>query len=231
MTENSEHKMRGPSPVSSQCHRDGSKEAGKSTHAETQCSSTHAEGTHYPRGWRLFLIVLPLCLGTLLVAIDSTIIAVAIPKIASTFRALDQVAWYGSGYLLTVTAFQPTFGKIYKYFDIKLTYMVSIIIFEGKPQLASALYLTNRSRLLVGSVLCAAAPNSSTFILGRVVAGIGAAGLFQGALCIIALSVPLEKRPLFLGIVVSAFGLAACFGPILGGALTKDVTWRWCFWM
>lgn len=114
----------------------------KSEHTEDPCSATSAVDTHYPRGWKLVLIVLPLCLGTLLVAIDNTIIAVAIPKIASTFNSLDQVAWYGSGYLLTVTAFQPTFGKIYKYFDVKLTYVVSIFIFEGKPQLTLQLCIS-----------------------------------------------------------------------------------------
>ena len=85
--------------------------------------------------------------------------------------------------------------------------------------------------MAVGSILCAAAPTSAVFIVGRAVAGIGAAGLFQGAMCIVAFISPLEKRPLYLGLVVSVFGAANCFGPILGGALTTDVTWRWCFWM
>lgn len=73
-----------------------------------------------------------LCLGTLVVAIDNTIIGVAIPKISTVFDALDDVGWYGSAYLLTITALQPTFGNIYKYFDIKTTYIVSIFVFEGK---------------------------------------------------------------------------------------------------
>ena len=89
-----------------------------------------------PTGLRLILILLPLCLGTLLVAIDNIIIAVAIPQITSTFHTLDEAAWYGSGYLLTVTAFQPTFGKIYKYFNVKLVYLESILVFEGKYVLA-----------------------------------------------------------------------------------------------
>ncbi|KAL8725327.1 MAG: hypothetical protein Q9166_007433 [cf. Caloplaca sp. 2 TL-2023] len=169
--------------------------------------------TQYPGGWRLAAIMTSLCLGTLVVAIDNTIIGVAIPKISTVFDALDDVGWYGSAYLLTVTALQPTFGNIYKYFDIKITYIVSILVFE------------------VGSTLCAAAPNSSTFILGRAVAGTGSAGIFQGALVIVGHISPLKKRPLYLGIVVSAFGMATCFGPILGGVLTEEATWRWCFWI
>lgn len=41
----------------------------------------------------------------------------------------------------------------------------------------------------------------------------------------------LELRPLFLGVVVSLFGLFASIGPVIGGALTERVSWRWCFWL
>ena len=64
-------------------------EVAKSQHVEVPCSTTLAVDTRYPHGWKLGLVILPLCLGTLLVAIDNTIIAVAIPKIVSTFKALD----------------------------------------------------------------------------------------------------------------------------------------------
>ena len=83
----------------------------------------------------------------------------------------------------------------------------------------------------VGSIVCAAAPNSPAFIIGRAIAGLGAAGIFQGSLGIIGLSVELEKRPLYMGIVISLFGIAVCLGPVLGGVFTDKVSWRWCFWM
>lgn len=59
------------------------------------------------------------------------IIGVAIPKITTEFNSLDDIAWYGSAYLLTVTAFQPLFGSLYKFFNTKITYLTSIVIFEG----------------------------------------------------------------------------------------------------
>lgn len=167
----------------------------------------------YPSTAKRSIIIAALCLGTLLDAIDITIIGVAIPKISTSFHALDDVGWYGSAYLICLTALQPIFGVTYKLFNPKRTYLYSVLIFE------------------IGSVLSASAPNSLAFILGRAICGCGGAGILQGALCIVALSVPLEKRPLYLGVVVSSFGVAACFGPIMGGALTDRVSWRWCFWI
>ena len=86
----------------------------------------------YPTGWKLALIIAPLCLGTLLIAIDNTILAVAIPTITTEFNSLQDIGWYGSAYLLAVTALQPTFGNIYKHFHVKAAYLISIVIFEGQ---------------------------------------------------------------------------------------------------
>lgn len=85
----------------------------------------------YPTGWKFALVITSLGCGVLLVAIDNTIIAVAVPKISTDFKALDDVGWYGSAYLLTETALQPTLGNFYKYFGVKMLYLVSMVIFEG----------------------------------------------------------------------------------------------------
>lgn len=167
----------------------------------------------YLSGWRLAVVITCLFFGAFLIALDTDVINVAVPTISSEFESLGDVAWYGTAYLLLITSFQPIFGTLYTHFGTNAIYRSSVVIFE------------------LGSVLCAAAPSSNVFIAGRAIAGLGAAGILQGALSIIGLVVPIQKRPLYMGIVISVFAITVCVGPPLGGAFTQHVSWRWCFWM
>ncbi|KAF1998136.1 MFS general substrate transporter [Amniculicola lignicola CBS 123094] len=171
------------------------------------------EDLQYPQGLQLATILISLLLGTSLLALDATIISVATPKISTQFRSLQDVGWYGAGYSMLFTAMTPVSANFYKYFEPKRVYLGSIAIFE------------------IGSVICATAPTSRAFITGRAIAGVGAAGLLQGAFGILTYVCSLEMRPLFLGGVVSIFGLFASLGPVIGGVLTQKSTWRWCFWI
>ncbi|KAI1290513.1 MFS general substrate transporter [Xylaria venustula] len=176
-------------------------------------TETREDGTEYPSGPKLLLISVALCLSVFLTALDNSIIATAIPAIAKQFDSLGDVGWYGSAYLLTTAALQLLFGKFYTFLSIKWVYMTAIFIFE------------------VGSLICGVAQNSVTLIIGRAVAGLGSAGLFSGALLILAHSVPLNKRPLYTGMLGGVYGVASVAGPLLGGVFTDKVTWRWCFFI
>jgi EmrB/QacA subfamily drug resistance transporter len=162
---------------------------------------------------QLVLINVALCMAVFLMSLDNAIIATAIPKITDQFNSLSDVGWYGSSYLLTTAALQLLFGRLYTFFNVKWMYLIAIGFFE------------------LGSLICGAAPNSTALILGRAIAGIGAAGLFSGSLIILAHSVPLEKRPIYTGLIGSMYGIASVSGPLLGGAFTDKVTWRWCFYI
>jgi hypothetical protein len=82
-----------------------------------------------------------------------------------------------------------------------------------------------------GSLICGTAVNSPMLIVGRALAGIGGAGVATGAFSIIGSSLPLQKRPVYIGILHSTFGVATIIGPVLGGALTQHASWRWCFYI
>jgi MFS family permease len=123
------------------------------------------------------------------------------------------VGWYGSAYLLCTCAFQLLFGKFYTFFSIKGTYLVAIFIFE------------------LGSLICGAAPTSNALIVGRAVAGLGCAGIFSGALIIVAHAVPLRQRPIYTGFIGAMYGVASVAGPLMGGAFTDHLSWRWCFYI
>lgn len=74
----------------------------------------------YPTGAKVVLILAALCMSVFLVALDQTIISTAIPKITDEFKSISDIGWYGSSYLLTTTALQPTFGRIYTIFSVSL---------------------------------------------------------------------------------------------------------------
>lgn len=152
------------------------------------------DAMEYKQGSQLYLLTFGLAVATFVVALDNTIIATAIPRITTVFDSLNDVGWYGSSYLLTTTSLQPTFGKIYQYFDVKFTYLLALFIFE------------------VGSVICGAARNSTMLIVGRAVAGVGASALFSGGMTIIAYSVPLHRRPIYIGLLSSMFGISSVIG-------------------
>ena len=94
-------------------------------------TAEHSKDITHLQSWKLPTVIGSLCLGIFLLGLDMNIIGVAVPRITTDFRSLNDIAWYGSAYLLTITAFQPFFGNLYKYFNAKAMYLASLILFEG----------------------------------------------------------------------------------------------------
>ena len=97
----------------------------------------------YPGGIHLLVVTIALILALLLAVMDMTILATAIPHITDEFHRPDDIGWYASVFFMTVASTQSTWGKAYKYFDLKTVFLIAIAIFElgslvcGKPSSAS----------------------------------------------------------------------------------------------
>jgi Na+/melibiose symporter-like transporter len=159
------------------------------------------------------LIMLALCLAVFLAALDSVVITVALPTIARELGASDAgYAWIGSAYLLTVAALIPFWGKVSDIFGRKPTLIIANAIF------------------MIGSLIAALSRNLTMLIAGRAVQGLGGGGLITLVnICIGDLFSPRE-RGMYLGIIGGIWAFASSIGPVLGGAFTQRVSWRWCFW-
>ena len=140
-------------------------EAAAAAAAAADPSSGEETDNYLPIGPRLFLIVASLMLAVFCMALDNTIIAVAIPQITDDFHALNDVGWYASGYLLTGCAFQLLFGKFYTLFNVKWVLLSALFVFE------------------LGSLVCAVAPSSTALIVGEGGCGVGERGDLYGRVC------------------------------------------------
>lgn len=114
---------------------------------------------------------------------------------------------------MTACAFQLLYGRLYTFYNRKWTFLGSIAVFE------------------IGSLICGVAPTSSCLIAGRAVAGLGSAGIFSGSMMVMVDVIPLPKRPMLQGFMGLIFLVSTLIGPILGGAFTEYLSWRWCFYI
>jgi EmrB/QacA subfamily drug resistance transporter len=157
------------------------------------------------------LMAVMLCTG--LVALDSTIIATAVPSVVSDLGGFSQFPWLFSVYLLTQAVTVPLYGKYADVLGRKPVMFFGIAVF------------------LLGSVLCGFAWSMPALIVSRAIQGMGAGAIQPMSLTMIGDLYSVEERARVQGYVASVWGMASVIGPTLGGVFSEYLSWRWIFFV
>lgn len=151
--------------------------------------------------------------GMLLAALDSTIVATALPTIVGDLGGAGHMSWVVTAYMLTQTIATIVAGKLGDLFGRKAMFLVSVIIFT------------------IASALCGIADDMTWLIAMRALQGIGGGGLTVTATATIADIIPLRERGKYQGAIGAVFGVSTVIGPLLGGVFTDRLSWRWVFYI
>jgi EmrB/QacA subfamily drug resistance transporter len=160
------------------------------------------------------LAVLPsLLLAILLAMLDNMIVSTAMPRIVGDLHGLSHLPWVITAYILGTTVSTPLWGKLGDLYGRKGVFLSSIVVF------------------LIGSALSGASQNMAQLIGFRALQGLGAGGLIVGAMAIIGELVPPRERGRYQGYIAGMMAVAMVAGPLVGGYITDNLSWRWAFYV
>ena len=164
-------------------------------------------------GRRLYVITAAMMLSLFLASIESTVVATAMPTIVAQLGGLAIYAWVFSAYMLASTTVVPIFGKLSD-------------IYGRRP-----IYLGAMALFMIGSALSGQAQTMPQLIIFRAIQGMGAGGLLPLAFTIIGDIFTFEQRAKMQGLFSSVWGVSSVIGPLIGGFLVDQVSWRWVFYL
>ncbi|OQE36690.1 hypothetical protein PENCOP_c011G03974 [Penicillium coprophilum] len=189
-------------------------DAEKQLQADLEPKEPHEQETREIGGWKWVVVVLAIYSSQFLFALDQTIVANVQPAIVEQFHSVDRLSWVSVAFLIGAAGTNLVWGKIFSHFNIKWTYIATILIFE------------------VGSAICGAAPNMNSLIVGRAICGVSGAGMYVGLMTQLAVTTTIQERPMYIGGAGLVWGIGTVLGPIIGGAFTdSSATWRWSFYI
>src|SRR3954462_2862449 len=177
-------------------------------------AATTAVGGARPAARRsILLVVSGLMLVMLLASLDQTIVSTALPTIVGELGGLEHLSWVVTAYLLAVTGVTPLDGKLGDLYGRKRVLQGALALF------------------LVGSALCGLAQGMTELIAFRAIQGLGGGGLMVSAQAAIGDVVAPRERGKWSGLFGAVFGVSSVAGPLIGGFLTTNVSWRWIFYV
>jgi EmrB/QacA subfamily drug resistance transporter len=163
-----------------------------------------------PKWWTLTAV----CLGTLMLLLDVTIVNVALPQIQSSLSAsFSDVQWVVDAYALTLAALLLTTGSLADQYGRRRLYLIGLVLFTG------------------ASVLCGAAQSPLMLELSRGAQGVGGATMFSVSLALLATAFRGKDRGVAFGVWGALTGIAVAVGPVVGGVLVSGLSWRWIFFV
>src|SRR3954467_11274905 len=163
-------------------------------------------------------------LSTALVAIDSTVIATAVPSVVGELGGFSEFPWLFSVYLLAQAVTVPVYGQLADVFGRQPGRLAPVV--GRKPVMLFGIGL-----FLVGSILCGCAWSMGALIAFRAVQGLGAGAVQPMAMTIVGDLYSLAERAKVQGYLASVWGVSSVVGPTLGGVFSEYVSWRWIFFV
>ena len=161
---------------------------------------------------QILRVITGIMLCIFLSSLDQTVIIPAVPAMAADLNAFGHLAWIVTAYLLTSTAATPIIGKLSDIWGRRALLIPSLIVF------------------ILASLACGFAQTLPQLIVARAVQGLGGAGLMSMAQASIADVVAPRERGRYQGYMASMWGVSSIAGPIVGGWVTDNLSWRWIFW-
>jgi EmrB/QacA subfamily drug resistance transporter len=160
---------------------------------------------------QLWIILGSLMIGTVLAALDTSIVSTALPTIAGKLGGFSSYAWVGTAYILTSTIATPILGKLGDLFGRRPVVLAAIAIFVG------------------ASLLCGLSRNMPELIAARGLQGLGGGGIQALTFAILGDLVSPRERGRYMGLYTGIFAGAAVLGPLLGGWMISHFSWPWIF--